>query len=150
MSLIRRQAYIPTPADWADTYNMLCMHCAHQTGCDVIEGMIDCKDGSEWPKGGWVTDPGSDVTCLSYQARQMRTLSPVELAEVFNKARPEMCSGCAARRGSEASVSLHTQRDFAQAVNCSALFLCHEDSKLEQPCAGWRNAVKRKPEGIWT
>jgi hypothetical protein len=148
MSLIHRQAYIPTPADWAGAYNMLCMHCAHQIGCDVTEGMIDCKDGSSWPEGGWVTDPGSGVTCLSYRARQMRTLSPDELHSAFSKARPEMCNGCAAQRGSEASVSLHTQRDFAQAVNCSALFLCHEDSKLEQPCAGWRNAVRRKQEAM--
>lgn len=148
MSAVIRRPYVPTPADWSSTYNMLCMHCAHQIGCDVTEGMIDCKDGSSWPEGGWVTDPGSGVTCLSYRARQMHTLSPAELHDAFSKARPEMCNGCAAQRGSEASVSLHTQRDFAQAVNCSALFLCHEDSKLERPCAGWANAVKRKKDSL--
>lgn len=121
---------------------MLCGHCRHMPGCDVIEGMIEAKDGESWPEGGWVTDPGAGVTCLSYEPRPMERLSRQRLRHALRKARP-MCGGCAAQKGSEASVSLHTRRDFHAAVKARALFACHEDPKLQRPCGGWCQAVRR-------
>lgn len=138
---IHREPYKPTAAEWPEVWEMLCGHCIHAAGCQVVEGMIEMKAGGAWPEGGWVTDPGAGVTCLSYQPRNMERLSRQRLRQATRKAVP-MCSGCAAQKGSEASVSLHTRRDFSVAVKARALFVCHAEGQKGQPCGGWCQAVQ--------
>lgn len=133
--------YCPDQSEWAEIFTMLCNCCAKLPGCEIIDGMIETKDGGPWPEGGWVTDAGAGVSCLSYEPKPMRTLPRPELERAMREAVP-MCSGCAAQKGSEASVSLHTRRDFRAAVNAKALFTCHADGQQGKPCGGWCNAVK--------
>lgn len=142
-----RQPYAPSQADWHDLYGMLCGWCVHQVDCSIVDGMIDMKDGGAWPEGGWVTDPGADVTCLSYspqprpaETRQRRR----QIARTSERDLPPVCGGCAARKGSEASVSLHTRRDYQAAVRNGSMFVCHEDPKHERPCGGWCRAIKAR------
>lgn len=142
MGDVARTPYRPTQDEWTTLWEMLCGHCRHQGGCEIVESMIEMKNGGPWPEGGWVTDPGAEVTCLSYEPRQMEKLSRQRLRAALRKAGP-MCGGCAARKGSEASVALHTRRDFRAAVNAKALFVCHEDPKRMRPCGGWCQAIKR-------
>lgn len=143
MSAINRQPCKPVDGEWAALWKMLCGHCAHFCTCDITEAMIEMKNGGPWPEGGWVTDPGARVSCLSYEPRPMEKLSRQRLRHALRHARP-MCDGCAARKGSEASVSLHTRRDFHAAVKARAMFSCHEDPALRRPCGGWCQAVKRQ------
>lgn len=138
-----RQPYHPTQAEWPELFEMLCDQCAHLARCEVVEAMIIMKDGGPWPEGGWVTDPGAGVTCLSYQPAERRTLPRAELRRALRAAVP-MCDGCAAQKGSEASVSLHTQRDFKAAVNGRQLFTCHKPGSQGKPCGGWCQAIKRQ------
>lgn len=147
MSTVQRQPYRPTEDEWTNAFGMLCGHCAHAGHCEIVERMIEMKNGGPWPQGGWVTDPGAGVTCLSYEPSPllMEPMSRQRLRQALRKARP-MCQGCAAQKGSEASVSLHTRRDFHAAVKAGALFVCHEDSELRRPCGGWCQAVKKKME----
>lgn len=143
MSAIDRRPYSPTSVEWTELYRMLCGHCDRQFDCDVIEGMIEMKDGGAWPEGGWVSDPGAGATCLSYKPKPMRPLSRQRLRHALRKATP-MCGGCAAQKGSEASVALHTRRDFHTAVQERALFVCHEDPHKRRPCGGWCAAVQNR------
>ncbi|MFI0472952.1 hypothetical protein ACGLWX_09580 [Halomonas sp. HMF6819] len=138
-----RCAFRPTDAMWREAVSMLCEQCRYFPGCEVIEGMIEMKDGGPWPAGGWVTDPGAGITCLSYQPRDVRTLQIDELDEALENA-VEMCGGCAARKGTDASQALHTQRDFRQAVRDRGLFTCHHAGNEGKPCGGWCNAIKRQ------
>jgi len=144
--MIERQPYAPTRAEWRDLVDGLCMHCDRFGSCDVLEGMIEMKDGGPWPEGGWATDPGAAVTCLSYQPKPRPRLSRQQLRQAMRDAVP-MCSGCAAQRGSEASVSLHTQRDFAAAVKGRHVFACHAGDDHGKPCGGWCSAIKRQMTG---
>lgn len=147
MSKIDREPYRPTQQEWAETFEMLCRHCARMADCDVVEGMIEMKSGGPWPAGGWVTDPGAVVTCLSYEPKPMEQLSRQRLRQAMRQAVP-MCGGCAAQKGSEASVALHTRRDFKAAVNTKALFTCHEGDNKGRPCGGWCQAVNRNAGAI--
>ncbi len=144
--MIHREPYRPDASEWEEAYQMLCGHCAHQTQCQVVEGMIEMQEGGEWPEGGWVTDPGAGVTCLSYEPKPMEKLSRQRLRHALRKASP-MCEGCAAQKGSEASVSLHTQRDFQAAVSQRALFTCHAEGAEGKPCGGWCNAIRARSRG---
>lgn len=147
--------YKPSKADWGETWQMLCGHCRPAVGCAVVEGMIlhSAGDGP-WPEGGWVTDAGAGVSCLSYEPAPMKRLPRQQLRALARRKEadlPPVCSGCAARKGSEASVSLHTRRDYAAAVQQGALFFCHErlpadrqDWRLENLCGGWCRAVRRR------
>jgi hypothetical protein len=143
---LERIPYWPVKAEWRETLDMLCTHCAHAWGCDVLEGMIEMKEGKPWPEGGWVTDPGAGVTCLSYQPQPRERLSRQRLRQEMRGAVP-MCGGCAAQKGSEASVSLHTRRDFAAAVKNRHVFACHEGDNHGKPCGGWCQAVRRQMKG---
>tara|TARA_B100000700_G_scaffold42239_1_gene43245 strand:+ start:2644 stop:3090 length:447 start_codon:yes stop_codon:yes gene_type:complete len=143
---IERTPYTPTAAEWTDTLDLLCAHCEHAWGCDVLEGMIEMKEGKAWPAGGWVTDPGAGITCLSYQPQQRARLSRQRLRQAMRDAVP-MCDGCAAQKGSEASVSLHTQQDFAAAVKNRSVFACHDGDNHGKPCGGWCQAVRRQMKG---
>jgi hypothetical protein len=143
----RRRPIRPTDAEWPALYAMLCDHCVHQLSCPITERLIEAKDGAAPPTDGWVTDPGAGVTCLSYAAKKLRPVSRQRLraiARMDESALPLVCAGCAARKGSEASVSLHTRRDFEAAVRARALFVCHEDPAHEQPCGGWCRAIRRR------
>jgi len=143
--MMNHTPYFPARNEWEEAYYMLCEHCANQASCDVVEGMIEIKDGGKWPSGGWVHDPGGWVSCLSYAARTRPPIIKHKLINVLNEA-VQMCGGCAAQKGSEASVCLHTQRDFRQAVKDKALFICHEEKNKGKPCGGWANAIKQAPE----
>lgn len=143
---IQREPYTPTAAEWTTNLDLLCAHCEHAWGCEVLEGMIEMKHGNAWPEGGWVTDPGAGVTCLSYQPQKRERLSRQRLRQALRSAVP-MCDGCAAQKGSEASVSLHTQRDFAAAVRDRAVFACHQGDNHGKPCGGWCKAVRRQMTG---
>lgn len=141
-----RIPFKPEGEAWVESFAMLCGMCKHLDECQIIEGMIEMKDGKQWPQGGWVTDPGAGITCLSYQPKPVRTLRGQELEDALNSAVP-MCGGCAARRGSDASKSLHTQRDFNAAVKRQGVFACHEGVNHGKPCGGWCNAVRRQMGG---
>lgn len=142
-----REPYTPTRESWREDFDLICRHCEHIGRCDVVEAMIEMQEGGPWPAGGWVTDPGAGITCLSYEPRrrsallrqQRRTIERMSEASL-----PPVCGGCAARKGSEASVALHTQRDFAASVRDRAPFVCHEDPAKEQLCGGWCRAMQRK------
>lgn len=138
-----RKPIVPNPDMWREAIAMLCEPCRHFPGCDVVEGMIEMKEGGEWPEGGWVTDPGAGITCLSYQPRSVRKLSGVELDQALKDSVP-MCDGCAARKGTDASKALHTQRDFSQSVKDQGRFTCHKPESKGKSCGGWCSAVVRK------
>lgn len=138
-----REPYAPTKSEWRELLSMLCEHCVRWPACDIIDGMIEMKDGGDWPAGGWVTDPGAETTCLSYSPRLPQKLSRPVLKRALSSA-CDMCDGCAARKGSEASVTLHTQRDFSGAVNNRSVFFCHKPENRLKPCGGWANAVLSK------
>lgn len=145
--MIARQPYAPSADEWGVLWTMLCGHCAHATRCQVVEGMIAMKDGGAWPEGGWVTDPGAEVTCLSYTPVERRPVPRQQLRNLMRMPEdklPPVCGGCAALRGSEASVSLHTQRDFAAAVRSRAPFVCHEDPEHKRLCGGWCRAIQKR------
>lgn len=145
--MIERAPYAPTSAEWGACYEMLCGHCDHQLKCPIVEGMIEMKDGSAWPEGGWVTDPGAGVTCLSYRPQERPAMVRQQRRAIIRmpEARlPPVCGGCAARKGSEASVSLHTQRDYQAAVRSQAPFACHEDPAKERLCGGWCRAISQR------
>lgn len=146
MTIIAREPYIPNQDDWTDCLETICYSCATWPFCDICEAMIEAKDGGNWPEGGWVTDPGAEMTCLSYRTKQPPTLSRPVLKRKLAAA-CSMCEGCAARKGSEASQSLHTQRDFNAAVNNRFLFTCHDSKNNGAPCGGWADAVRRKRFG---
>lgn len=139
-----RQPYQPSAAEWPAIYEMLCGHCDRQLNCAVVDDMIEMKSGGAWPTGGWVTDPGAEVTCLSYAPKPVRRLPRQQLRALRRTPDvrlPPTCDGCAAKRGSEASASLHTQRDFQAAVAGRSTFLCHETGKL---CGGWCRAISKR------
>lgn len=127
--------------DWQDSYEMLCGYCARQCGCQVLDGMIEMKDGGEWPEGGWVYDQGAGISCLSYEAKRGPKVSRQEIRQIQRTSEnrlPPVCGGCAARKGTEASVSRHTRKDFQAAVKKKTRFLCHETKK---DCGGWCRAI---------
>lgn len=139
-----RVPYHPTAEEWGDCYSMLCGHCEHQLGCSVVEGMIEIKEGAPWPEGGWVTDPGAGLTCLSYEPRKRAPVPRQQrrkIARTRDEDLPPVCGGCAARKGSEASVSLHTRRDYQAWVRRGVEFRCHEKPTL---CGGWCRAIKAR------
>lgn len=141
-----RSPYYPTMAEWPEVYGMLCGYCSNQTRCEIIEAMIDLKNDGPWPDGGWVSDPGAGVSCLSYAPKPAKPWSRQRMRAMKRSREsdlPPVCGGCAARRGSEASVSLHTRRDYAAAVRNRTPFDCHERSG--EPCGGWCRAVLRRP-----
>lgn len=140
-----RQPYRPQPDEWEEAVTMLCFQCARLNHCSLIDQMIECKDGGEWPTGGWVTDPGAGITCLGYQTRPLKQLQPSEIRAIA-ATNPATCQGCAARKGTDASQSLHTRRDFTAAVRLPGLFVCHEDPEGKRPCGGWCNAVVARME----
>ncbi|MRX32785.1 hypothetical protein [Aminobacter sp. MDW-2] len=139
--------YHPTSADWREAFDMLCGHCAAQPRCEIVESMIELKSGGQWPGGGWVHNAGAGVTCLSYEARpatpmprqQRRAMCRQKEAEL-----PPVCDGCAARKGTDASVSLHTQRDYQAAVRNRSPFVCHQDPEGKRLCGGWCRAIRQR------
>lgn len=144
---LERLPFVPGRDEWAETYEMLCGYCARQCRCDIVEAMIEMKDGGPWPEGGWVTDPGAGVTCLSYTPRRIVPMPRQQrraIARTRDADLPPVCGGCAARKGSEASVSLHTRRDYQNAVRSGGVFVCHEDPDHKRLCGGWCRAIKAR------
>lgn len=140
---------LPTGEEWRATYEMLCGYCEHQLHCEVIEALIEVKSGGAYPANGWVTDPGAGTTCLSYEPRHRPALPRQQLraiARQSEQALPPVCGGCAARAETEASVSLHTRRDFRQAVQERSGFTCHEDPEHKRVCGGWCRAIKARAQ----
>lgn len=120
---------------------MLCDFCSNQLSCAIIDGMIEMKDGGHWPEKGWVYDQGSGVSCLSYKPKPHPSISRQELRQIKRTPEdrlPPVCGGCAARKGTEASVSRHTREDFKAAVRNRSRFTCHE---TKNDCGGWCRAV---------
>lgn len=147
---VERLPYHPSTSEWRDVWDMLCGHCIHAASCAIVEGMIAMKDGADWPQGGWVTDPGAGVTCLSYKPAPRRKLPRQQLRALDRQPEaslPPVCGGCAARPETEASTSLHTRRDFQASVRNESLFTCHEDPAKARPCGGWCRAVRARRKG---
>lgn len=143
-----RQPYSPPDlAEWQACFAMLCSWCARQGSCQIVEDMIAMSSGGAWPEGGWVTDPGAGMTCLSYDPRPGETVPRQQRRAIARMKEPDLppvCGGCAALKGSEASVSLHTRRDYQAAVRNGTRFACHEDPELKRPCGGWCRAIAKK------
>ncbi|TFL16399.1 hypothetical protein [Jannaschia formosa] len=138
-----RTPYCPPDLDqWKECWEMTCRHCARWLNCDLTEAMIEHREGGPWPEGGWVTDPGAGVTCLSYQPRatqpQLSRQQLRRLARMNPASLPPVCGGCAATKGTDASKSLHTRRDFDASVKDRRQFMCHERPGY---CGGWIRAV---------
>lgn len=147
MTILARTPYQPRQAEWSELYSMLCGYCSHQGTCDVVEGMIEMKYGAPWPAGGWVRDPGAGVSCLSYAPKGARPLPRQQMRKMLRQREtdlPPVCGGCAARTGSDASVTLHTRRDFQASVRNKTVFLCHEDPEKQRLCGGWCRAIRAK------
>lgn len=146
--VVERAPYSPSREDWTEIYQMLCGHCGNQLHCDVVEGMIEMKDGAApWPAGGWVNDPGAGVSCLSYVPKDAKRLPRQQMRRLLRQCEadlPPVCGGCAARKGTEASASLHTRRDYQGAVRNRTIFLCHEDLDKHRLCGGWCRAIRSK------
>ncbi|WP_457151814.1 hypothetical protein [Mesorhizobium sp. P5_C1] len=144
---MKREPYQPGRSEWAECYDMLCRWCSNHTKCEIVEAMIEMKDGGAWPEGGWVSDPGAGVTCLSYEPADRPAMPRQQrraIARTREEVLPAVCGGCAARKDSEASVSLHTRRDYQSAVRTGAPFVCHEDPNKTRLCGGWCRAIARK------
>ena len=129
--------------DWRDTWKVTCAACARMPGCDICEEMIEHLSGEgPWPEGGFVTDQGADVSCLSYEphrrAPQLSRQQLRRLARMSDDMLPPVCAGCAATKGTDARKTLHTRRDFEAAVKDRRQFLCHERPGY---CGGWVRAV---------
>lgn len=142
-----RKPYHPTTEEWRECWDMLCGHCEHAVNCPIVEAMIEMQHGGAWPEGGWVTDPGAGTTCLSYVPHHRPAMPRQQLRFLQRQkesALPPMCGGCAAQSGSEASVSLHTRRDFQASVRDRAPFVCHEDPEHKRLCGGWCRAIRRR------
>ncbi len=127
---------------------MLCGHCANRAGCGLVAEMLAFAQGrGAWPENAWVTDLGTSATCLSYAPIRTEPISRERLdalAHTHEEHLPHVCGGCAAKKGSEASVALHTQRDYRAAVQDRSEFTCHEDPENKRLCGGWCRAVQRK------
>lgn len=131
-----------TGDDWVEAIEMLCYMCADFLDCDVCEEMIERKNEDQPVANGFATDPGSEITCLSYRPKGCLPLTDDKLKEFIAGSKgKDMCGGCAARKGSAASNSLHTQRDFSKSVQSKTLFSCHEGRK--GPCIGWCRAIDK-------
>lgn len=143
--MIEKIPYKPDNHEWTEAFNMLCGHCSSFPNCDIVDGMIEMKEGGDWPSGGWVHDAGAGISCLSYRSivDEASQLSDSELKTHINNAAP-MCEGCAARKGTEASVSHHTRIDFKAAVSKKVLFTCHKECNLGKPCGGWAAAISAR------
>lgn len=144
MSASVRTPFKPeTTADWTEAWEVTCRACANMPGCAICEAMIDhLHGGGPWPEGGFVTDPGAGVTCLSFQphrrAPQLSRQQLRRLGRMSDEMLPPVCGGCAATKGTDASKTLHTRRDFDAAVKDRRQFLCHERPGY---CGGWVRAV---------
>lgn len=130
-------------ADWRDCWDVTCSACARMPGCEICEAMIDSLcDGGPWPDGGFVYDQGAGVSCLSYEphrkAPQLSRQQIRRLARMNPETLPPVCAGCAATKGTDASKTQHTRRDFEAAVKDRRKFLCHERPGY---CGGWVRAV---------
>lgn len=144
-----REPFLPEPSRWNDVRDMLCGHCVNKAGCGLVEAMLAFAQGRTgvWPENAWVTDQGTSATCLSYAPIRAEPISRERLealARTPEEALPHVCGGCAAKKGSEASVALHTQRDYRAAVRDQSEFTCHEDPENKRLCGGWCRAVQRK------
>lgn len=132
-----------TAADWTECWEVTCKACARMPGCDICDAMIESlSEGARWPEGGFVYDQGAGVSCLSYEPhgkapkisrQQLRRLSRMNPQTL-----PPVCGGCAATKGTKASQSRHTRRDFEAAVKGQRQFLCHERPGY---CGGWVRAM---------
>lgn len=131
-------------ADWQECWKVTCSACARMPACDVCEAMIEhlAGEGTPWPLNGFVHDRGAGVSCLSYEPHgKARQISRQELRRMSREtpdALPPVCGGCAARKGTEASQSRHTRRDFDASVKERREFLCHETGEY---CGGWVRAM---------
>lgn len=143
-----RKPLLPPAERWDEIHEMLCGHCHLQPGCEIVKQMLRFAHGrAPWPADAWVSDPGAGITCLSYVSKPKPKVAPELLETLANMSEEELpptCGGCAARKGSEASVSLHTQRDYRAAVRDGSGFNCHEDPNDKAMCGGWCRAVLRK------
>ena len=129
---------------WVEAIEMLCYFCQRFPDCDVLEEMIKSKSSDKQIASGFCTDPGSEISCFSFKPKGYRTLSPQVIQEIRSKySGLDMCSGCAARKGSDASMSLHTQRDFRKCVDDRSLFGCHDPRRKNEPCIGWLCAITK-------
>lgn len=145
---VERRPFLPHPDNWDTIYEMLCGHCAQQAVCQLPAAIMAFVRGKgPWPENAWVTDPGAGCTCLSYRSRPVTPLTPEQRAALSKTPEtelPHVCGGCAARKGSDASVALHTQRDYRTAVKDRSEFTCHEDPENKRLCGGWCRAVQRR------
>lgn len=145
---IVREPFLPPPDRWNEVYDMLCGHCGNQPQCQLVKSMLEFARGyGQWPDNAWVSDPGAGATCLSYAPKYVAPMPAhraTALAEMPEEHLPTMCGGCAAQKGSEASVALHTQRDYKAAVRNGYEFNCHEDPEGKRLCGGWCRAVRRR------
>ena len=143
-----RDPFLPLPDQWDAIYEMLCGHCDSQSQCGLPHAMLEfAYDRGSWPDDAWVTDTGAGCTCLSYVPKPVQQISDAQLnaiAEMPADMLPHVCGGCAARKGSEASVALHTQRDYRAAVRERSQFTCHEDPENKRLCGGWCRALQRR------
>lgn len=129
-------------ADWQECWEVTCQHCARMPGCDVCEAMIEAlSEGGDWPAQGFVYDEGAGVSCLSYEPHRRGPKVSRQQLRALDRNRPPVCGGCAARKGTEASKSRHTRRDFEAAVKDRTQFMCHETGA---PCGGWVRALLAK------
>lgn len=142
------EPFLPMPDKWNAVYEMLCGHCERQPHCRLPEAMMEFAYGrGGWPDDAWVTDAGAGCTCLSYVPKPVKRMPDEELRAIASAPEdhlPHVCGGCAARKGSEASVALHTQRDYRAAVRDRSQFTCHEDPENKRLCGGWCRAVQRR------
>jgi hypothetical protein len=152
MSKQNQKPYIlsPTREEWRGIYAMLCGHCALQLNCEVIEKMIKTKNGGAYPENGWIEDEGAGVSCASYQPKKGKPFPPEKLQEIVRRPEsllPKQCRECAATKGSPASKTLHTNRDFSLSVKEKSTFLCHK-GKCNKICGGWIRAIKAHEKNL--
>lgn len=146
--IVPRTRFLPAPEHWNQVVDMLCANCALTDTCQLPAQMLAFAQGrGDWPAEAWVTDPGAGETCLSYVPVPREAISRERLEALANTPEeylPHVCGGCAASKGTGASVALHTQRDYRAAVRDKSEFTCHEDPENKRLCGGWCRAVQRK------
>lgn len=135
-----------TARTFIDIATLTCRHCARvMEECEAFADAVAATRERRAPRF-WIAGRTPDTpSCNRYLTKA--ALGTPYHGDLKGPARKEPCVGCAARKGSEASRTLHTQRDFQACVRTGHRFDCHHGTRAGKPCSGWARARLAYLEG---